>query len=203
MFYLNWEFTLIALAVAPLLFAQVYTLTRRIKNAARAVRKKESEIVSVLEEALTSIRIVKAFASEKFEEERLEKEALESMDIALKARSIKASLSPAVDIIVACGTCIVLWYGARLVMTGELTSGALVVFLLYLGKMYKPMRDLSKMTGTMSKGGVAFERIHEVLESEGGIRDRRHARQATGFKGAIAFDRVSFGYSSDQRILED
>src|SRR5438309_6944257 len=126
MLYLNWRFTLIALAVAPLLFVQVYTLTRRIKNAARAVRKKESEIVSVIEEALSSIRVVKAFASEGYEERRLERKTRESMDVALKARSIKASLSPAVDIIVAAGTCVVLWYGARLVMTGQLTSGALV-----------------------------------------------------------------------------
>jgi subfamily B ATP-binding cassette protein MsbA len=65
------------------------------------------------------------------------------------------------------------------------------------------MRDLSKMTDTVSKAGVAFERIREVLETEGGIRDRRHARQAKAFKGAIAFDHVSFGYSPDQKILED
>jgi ATP-binding cassette subfamily B protein len=205
MFYLNWEFTLIALAVAPLLFAQIYTLTRRIKNAARAVRKKESEIVSVLEEALSSIRVVKAFASEKFEEERLEKEALESLDMALKARSIKARLSPAVDIIVACGTCIVLWYGARMVMAGELTSGELVVFLLYLGKMYKPMRDLSKMTDTISKASIGAERIREVIEveTERGVQKNRHASRAPAFKGAIEFDHVSFAYQERAAVLDD
>ena len=104
-------------------------------------------------------------------------------------------LSPVVEIIVATGTCLMLWYGARLVLAGQLTAGALVVFLLYLGKMYKPMRDLSKMTDTVSKAGVGFERIREVLETEGGVRDRRHARQAPGFKGAIEFDHVSFGYT--------
>ena len=96
-----------------------------------------------------------------------------------------------------------LWYGARLVLAGQLTAGALVVFLLYLGKMYKPMRDLSKMTDTVSKAGVGFERIREVLETEGGVRDRRHARTAPAFKGAIEFDHVSFGYSPDQSILDD
>src|SRR5262245_35955702 len=70
MVYLNWQFALIALAVAPLLFFQVYTLTRRIKSAARAVRKKESEVLSVVEEALSSIRVIKAFASESYEEKR-------------------------------------------------------------------------------------------------------------------------------------
>lgn len=205
MFYLNWRFTLIALAVAPLLFAQVYTLTHKIKRAARAVRQKEGEIVSVIEEALSSIRVVKAFATESYEERRLEKETLESMNIALKARSIKASLSPAVDIIVACGTCVVLWYGARLVIGGGLTAGELVVFLLYLGKMYKPMRDLSKMTDTISKASVGAERIREIIgvEPERRLSEIRRARPAPVFKGRIEFDNVSFRYQDRGSVLEE
>lgn len=205
MFYLNWQFTLIALAVAPLLFIQVYTLTHKIKRAARAVRQKEGEIVSVIEEALSSIRVVKAFATESYEERRLEKETLESMNIALRARSIKASLSPAVDIIVACGTCVVLWYGARLVMSGGLTAGELVVFLLYLGKMYKPMRDLSKMTDTISKASVGAERIREIIgvEPERRLSEIPHRRQAPAFKGRIEFDNVSFRYQDRGSVLEE
>jgi ATP-binding cassette subfamily B protein len=90
-----------------------------------------------------------------------------------------------------------------MVLAGRLTAGALVVFLLYLGKMYKPMRDLSKMTDTVSRAGVAFERIREVLDTEGGVRDRPHARTAKGFTGAIAFEHVSFGYQPDRPILDD
>ena len=71
-----------------------------------------------------------------------------------------------------------LWYGARLVMAGALTPGALVVFLLYLGKMYKPMRDLSKMTDTVSRAAVSLERIREVLDTESGVRNVAHARKA-------------------------
>jgi ATP-binding cassette, subfamily B, bacterial len=109
MFYLNWRFTLIALLVAPVLFVEVYSLTRRIKSAARDLRKKESEIVSVVEESLSSIRVVKAFAREDYEEKRLDHESRASMEIALRARSIKARLSPVVEVIVAVGTVIVLW----------------------------------------------------------------------------------------------
>src|SRR5262249_8609369 len=101
MFYMNWRFTLIALSVAPVLGLVVYTYTRRIKKAARAVRKKEGEIASVIQEVLTSIRVVKAFAREDYEQHRLEEESLESVEIALRARSLKAKLSPIVDIIVA------------------------------------------------------------------------------------------------------
>src|ERR1700694_2415467 len=77
MFYLNWRFTLIALSVAPVLFVVVYSFTRRITQASRAVRKKESELVSVVEEVLTSVRVVKAFAREDYEVKRLEEQSLE------------------------------------------------------------------------------------------------------------------------------
>jgi len=203
MFYLNWQFTLIALAVAPGLFWVVYHYTRRIKQASRAVRRKEGDVVSVLEEVLSSIRVVKAFAREDYEQERFEKESLESVERALEARSVKAKLAPLVEVIVACGTCLVLWYGARLVISGGLTSGELLVFLLYLGKMYKPMRELSKMTDTISKADVGWERIREVLENEMQVRDVRGAKAAPRLKGEIEFDKVSFSYDGNGRVLQD
>jgi ATP-binding cassette, subfamily B, bacterial len=203
MFYLNWRFTLIALLVAPVLFVEVYSLTRRIKSAARDLRKKESEIVSVVEESLSSIRVVKAFAREDYEEKRLDRESRASMEIALRARSIKARLSPVVEVIVAVGTAIVLWYGARLALAGELTAGALVVFLLYLGKLYKPMRDLSKMADVVSKAMVGAERIKEVIQAEREARDLPGARQAHKFKGEVTFDRITFGYQDERPVLKD
>jgi ATP-binding cassette subfamily B protein len=203
MFYLNWEFTLIALMVAPGLFLVVYHFTHRIKKASRAVRRKEGEVVNVLEEVLSSIRVVKAFAREDFEQKRFEQHSLKSVEAALEARSIKAKLPPIVEIIVACGTCLVLWYGARLVLTGALTPGELLVFLLYLGKMYKPMRELSKMTDTISKASVGWERIREVLENEMQVRDLPGAKRAPRFKGRIEFDHVDFSYNGGQAVLRD
>ena len=203
MFYLNWRFTLIALSVAPVLFVVVYSFTRRIKQASRAVRKKEGEVVSVVQEVLSSIRVVKAFSREDYEQERFEKQSLESVETALRARSLKAKLAPIVQVVVAVGTSLVLWYGVHLVMVGEMTSGSLLVFLLYLGKMYKPMRELSKMTDSLSKTAVGYERIQEVLETERDVRNMRGARSAADFKGAIAFSHVKFGYGDDDQILRD
>ena len=203
MFYLNWQFTLIALLVAPGLFLVVYHYTHRIKKASRAMRRKEGEVVSVLEEMLSSIRVVKAFAREDYEQRRFEQESRESVEAALLARNVKAKLPPIVEIIVACGTCLVLWYGARLVLTGGLTSGELLVFLLYLGKMYKPMRELSKMTDTISKASVGWERIREVLENETQVRDLPGAKPAPRFKGKIEFDHVQFSYDSNQPVIRD
>src|SRR5437660_10705274 len=105
--------------------------------------------------------------------------------------------------IVACVTCLVLCDGARVVLTGTLTSGELLVFLLYLGKMYKPMRELSKMTDTISKASVGWERIREVLENETQIRDLPGAKPAPRFKGKIEFDHVKFAYDGNQRVLDD
>jgi len=203
MFYLNWRFTLIALSVAPVLFLVVYTYTRRIKQASREVRKKEGEIVSVIEEVLSSIRVVKAFAREDYERRRLEEESLESVEIGLRARGLKAKLSPLVDIIVAVGTCLVLWFGARLVLSGSLSPGSLVVFILYLGKMYKPMQELSKMTDTYSKALVGYERIQEVLETDKEVKDAPRAIRAPRFKGKIEFEHVDFYYTPENPILKD
>src|SRR5690349_25039855 len=203
MFYLDWRFTLIALSITPFLFVVVFTYTRRIKQASRALRKKEGEVISVVAEVLNSIRVVKAFAREDYEEERLAQRSLENVETALKARSLKAKLAPVVQVIVAVGTCLVLWYGTNLVLTGQMTTGSLLVFLLYLGKMYKPMRDLSKMTDTMSKAAVGYERIHEVIETENEVRNLPGARKAPNLKGEIEFDHVSFGYDKAYPTLTD
>jgi len=203
MFYLNWRFTLIALSITPFLFAVVYTYTRRIKQASRALRKKEGEVVSVVAEVLGSIRVVKAFAREDYEEARLAQQSLENVEIALRARSLKAKLAPVVQVIVAVGTCLVLWYGVNLVLTEQMTSGSLLVFLLYLGKMYKPMRDLSKMTDTMSKAAVGYERIHAVIETENEVRNLPGAKKAPDLKGAIEFEHVDFGYDKRYPTLTD
>ena len=203
MLYINWRFTLIALSIAPALFVVVYTFTRRIKQASRAVRKKESELVSVVQEVLTSVRVVKAFAREDFEVSRFESQSLENVETALRARSIKAKLSPIVEVLIAIGTCLVLGYGARLALRGELSTGILIVFLLYLGRMYKPMRELSKMSDAVSKAIVGFERIQEVLQVEARVRDLPRARRASRFKGKIEFEHVTFAYDEKPPVLKD
>jgi subfamily B ATP-binding cassette protein MsbA len=188
---MNWRFTLIELSVAPPLFVVVYTYTRRIKKASRDVRKKEGEIVSVIQEVLTSIRVVKAFAREDYEQKRLEEESLESVEIALKARGLTV------------GTSLVLWFGAHMVLSGGLSAGSLIVFIFYLEKMYKPMQELSKMTDAYSKATVGYERIMDVLQTKRDVRDLPGARPAPRFHGRIEFDNVTFGYEPGQAVLRD
>ena len=203
MFHLNWRFTLIALSVAPLLFAVTYSYTRRSKKAAREVRKKESEIVSRLQEVLSSIGLVKALAREDYEQRRLEEESEQSVQIALRARSLKARLSPLVGLLVAAGTALVLWFGGRLVLAGTLSAGSLIVFIWYLGKMYKPMQDFAKMMDTYSKAAVGYERIREIFDTEPQVRDLPSALPAPRLRGEIEFDHVCFSYAPGQPVLKD
>jgi subfamily B ATP-binding cassette protein MsbA len=203
MFYMNWRFTLIGLSVAPLMFLVVYFYSKRIKKASRFVKKKEGELMSGVAEVLTSIQVVQAFAREDYEDRRFDWESRQNVAAGLRARSMKAKLSPMVDILVAVGTCLVLGYGARLVMAGELSTGQLVIFIFYLGKTYKPMKDLSKMTNTVSKATISFERIQELLDIESRVRDMPGARPAPQFKGLLEFDNVSFSYDGKHQILKD
>lgn len=203
MFWVNWQFTLVALSIAPVLAAIVFTYTRRIKRASRAMRKSQGQIVSVVQEVLTSIRTVKAFARESYEIRRLEQESLASVEIAMRARSLKAKLQPAVQVVVAVGTCLVLWFGARLALAGVIDSGTLVVFVMYLSKMYKPMQQLSQMSDDYGRAAVGYERIQEVFDTRSDVADLPGARPAPRFKGRIDFQHVSFCYSPEQPILED
>ncbi len=203
MLYLNWRFSVIALCITPLLFIVAFKYKRRIKQVSRSARRKQTEMVSTIQEVFSSIRVVKAFAREEFEQRRFEKESREQVETALQARAIKARLSPIVDIIMAGGTCFVLWYGARLVLSGGLTAGALVVFMLYLRKLYSPLKDLAKMTNTFSRASVGLEAIQEVMREEEQVSDRADAIEARNLKGKIEFDHVDFGYSPERLALKD
>jgi ATP-binding cassette subfamily B protein len=202
MFYLNWRFTLIAVSVAPVLFVVIFHYTRRIKKGSREVRKKEGKMVSEIQEVLSAIHVVKAFACEEYEQVRLAEESRESIRIALRVRGLKAKLGPTVDMIVAVGTCMVLWFGGRMVLQNALSAGSLVLFIWYLGKMYKPMRDLSKILDAYAKASVGFERIREVLETDGQVKDLPGARRAPQFRGQIELQNVSFSYGPDHPILK-
>src|SRR5947207_14444353 len=110
---------------------------------------------------------------------------------------MKANLMTIVQIIVAIGTCLVLLFGTRMVLSTTLSADSLVVFILYLGKMYKPMQEISKMTDTYSKAAVGYERLREILETDPEEKDLQKDKPAQKFGEEIEYDHVSFTYSSD------
>jgi subfamily B ATP-binding cassette protein MsbA len=164
------------------------------------VRKKQSEVLSTIQEAFSSIRMVKAFGREEFEEKRFEKGSREQVQSALEARAIKSRLSPLVDIIVATGTCLILWHGARLVLSGALTSAPRGVHAL-LRKLYSPLKDLAKMMNTVSRAAVGLEAVQEVMREQEQIPDNANGFEAGNLIGRIQFEHVDFGYGPARLAL--
>ena len=168
------------------------------------MRKKEGEIVSVIQEVLSSIRVVKAFAREDYEQRRLEEESLESVEIALRARGLKAKLAPLVEIIVAVGTSLVLWFGARMVLSGSSVGGLADRLHLVSGEDVQADAGSLQDDRRLLQGGG---RIRAHSGSSGhGSRSEGSAGSAPG--AALRADGSSsstsiFGYERGQPVLKD
>jgi subfamily B ATP-binding cassette protein MsbA len=203
MFWLDWDFALIAIAATPFLLLFVARFNRAVKKATHEVRKHQAEIVSVVQEGLESVRVVKAYGREDREQENLSAVSHATVDAALKARRIKSLLSPAVAIVAAICTGIVLWRGTALVLAGVMTIGALTVFLTYLSKFFKPVQDLAKMGSTIAQTAVAIERVQAILATDTVIPERPDARDPGALKGGIEFEHVAFAYDPKAPVLKD
>ena len=125
------------------------------------------------------------------------------VNMALRARSLKAKLAPLVEVVVAFGTAMVLWAGGRLVLAGTLSAGSLIVFIWYLGKMYKPMQDFAKLSDAYSKASVGYERIREIVETASDTNDLPTGALAPRFNGKVVFEGVNFSYAHGQPILKN
>ena len=203
MFWLSWDFTLIAVAVTPFMLLLVSRFKKAVKKATHEVRKQQSKIVAVVDQGLQSRRVVKAFGRQNLEEEELSEVSKATVEAALKARRIKALLSPIVTIAVALCTGLVLFRGSALILAGAMTVGALTVFLSYLNKFFKPVQDLATMTNTIAQTAVAVDRIRAILDAETVIPERPDARDPQPLSGEVVFENVAFGYNADAQVLRD
>jgi ATP-binding cassette subfamily B protein len=203
LFYLSWQLTLIALAVVPILFAIVYSYTRRVKKASREVRKQEGKMISVVQEVLSSIRVVKAFSREEYEVHRLEGESLETVEASLRARTLKAKLVPIVNIVTALGTCAVLYFGGKLALDSNMTGGKIYIFIAYIVSMYKPMQDISKIMDSYSKADIGWERIQEIIGNTNEMFDVPGAIALPKVQGLIKLENVAFSYDGVHPVLDD
>jgi len=203
MFWLNWDFTLIALGVTPFLLLFVSRFKKAVKKATHQVRKEQAEIVAVVQQALESMQAVKAFDRQDLEQEQLGEVSRATVDAALKARSIKSLLSPAVTITVAVCTAIVLWRGAYLILAGSMTVGALTVYLAYLSKFFKPVKDLATTTNAIAQAAVGVDRVRAILDTDTVIPEKANAVDAPPFRGEITFEHVAFAYDVQNPVLKD
>jgi len=203
MFWLNWDFTMIALGVTPFLLFFVSRFKKAVKKATHAVRKEQSEIVTVVQQGLESMQVIKAFDRQEMEEKELYQVSHASVDAALAARRVKSLLSPVVTITVALITAVVLWRGAFLILAGAMTVGALTVYLAYLTKFFKPVKDLATTTNAIAQAGVAVDRIRAILETDDIIPEVDAAIEPQNIKGEIIFDHVAFAYPDSPQVLTD
>ncbi len=203
MFWLDWDFTLIAVGVTPFLLLFVLRFKKAVKEVTRDVRVKQSEVVAVVQEGLGSVRAVKAFGRQDLEVRHMEEASHATVAAALRARRVKSLLSPAVGIVVALCTAIVLWKGTGLIVAGTMTAGALTVYLAYLSKFFKPVKDLASMTSAIAQTTVALERIQTILSADDIIPERPDAIELGPVRGAITFEHVAFGYGNEPLVLTD
>ena len=161
------------------------------------MRVRQSEVVAVVQEGLGSVRAIKAFGRQDLEMAHMEAASHATVEAALKARQVKSLLSPVVGVVVALCTGIVLWKGTSLIVTGAMTAGALTVYLAYLTKFFKPVKDLASMTSAIAQTTVALERIQKILDADDIIPERADATDPGRVKGEITFEHVAFGYADE------
>ena len=203
MFWLNWDFTLIIVAVTPFMLLLASRFKKVVKKATREVRKQQSNMVAVVQQGLESMRVVKAFGRQELEQEELGEVSRATVDAALKARKVKALLSPMVAIIVSLCTAVVLWRGSSLILAGTMTAGALTVFLSYLTKFFKPVKDLATITNQIAQTAVGVERIRGILDADMIIPEHPDACEPPqNLRGEIVFDQVAFAYDSETPVLK-
>ncbi len=203
MLWMDWQLTLVALAVVPLLYLLSFRFSSKVEVLTKTKRTKESEVASIVQEAMTSMAVIQAFAQEKQEKKRFAKESGESLKAELRKIRFARAFGRAVQVITAIGTALVVWYGARRVLTGELTPGDLIVFTAYMKDLYRPISKLSELIMDVTSSLVCGERIAEILETTVTVRNTPDAVKALPFRGEVCFERVTFGYNPGEPVLQD
>jgi len=201
MFALNWNLSLIVLATLPVLFYTLSSLYRKIKTSAKSQRRSEGRMVSRISEILMAVSVVQAFGRERYEEDRFETESGQTLEDSIRTARVEASATRTVEIITAVGTWAVILLGCLQVLEGRMTPGDILIFASYTTNLYKPIRGLARLSARASKAMVSAERIAEILEIEPEIQDSAQAVEASGLKGEIIFENVSFDYGNGKSLL--
>jgi ATP-binding cassette subfamily B protein len=202
MFWLNWELALLSMCVVPFFGLTSARLGKRIHQTAKKQREREGEMAATATEAIAGVDVVKTLSLEEVFQEGFAGTSEKSHKQDVKGTKLSASLERSVEILIAVGTGLVLWQGARLVLKGALSPGDLIVFLAYLRRAFRPARDFAKYTQRLAKAAAAGDRVLDLLEETPEVQDGPDAVAAPAFRGAVALEGVSFGYRDGQRVLE-
>jgi ATP-binding cassette subfamily B protein len=197
MLWMSPSLTALALFTVPFLFLAVKRYRQALIERMRVVRAKEGAIASVIQEAVTGIRAVKIFAREKDEIDRFRKESRDSLSASVDSSLIEAKFGILLGIVGGVGSALVIYFGTRQVLVGNLSVGGLTVFVSYLGLFLSPLWALSRQVNQIGKSLVSGERIIDLLSAEPTVKDSPNARPAPALEGRVAFEDVHFVYDDE------
>ncbi len=196
MFYTSWKLTLVVLVVFPLLIWGSYQFKESVRKSYEKVRNHIATMNTFLQERISGMRIVQIFNAEVHEAEKFRQINRDYTSANLKAIFAYAIFFPVVDIISALSLGLMVWYGARGVLSDEVTVGTLVAFPLYISMLYRPIRMLADKFNSLQMGLIAAERVFKLLENDDRVQNSGSLAPER-LRGKVEFDNVHFSYSDD------
>jgi ATP-binding cassette subfamily B protein len=202
LFPMDPALTVAALTVVPVLFALISSFNKKIVSISTEARERESRVYSLVQWTMSAIKIVQAFTREDDEHRRFLGASRESLKWSLRLYSWQTLYSGVVNLTIAAGTALVVYVGARAVMTGTLSLGQLLVFISYLAQLYTPINQITQSWGMIAGARVGARRVFEVLETEPDLPSGTRLFPPEGARGAIAWREVSFRYQPQMPVLD-
>jgi ATP-binding cassette subfamily B protein len=199
---LDWQISLIALGVIPLLFWLASSSRRYLRRGWLEVKDLDASALSVIQSALGSIRLVKAFVREDHEEARFLRQASLSLRSQVRVALLGGAIDVLVGLVIAIGTAGVLFIGARHVQAGHITLGDLLLLMTYLTQLYSPLESISKRAATIQSSLASAERTLAILDASAEVPESPHARRVARAQGSLSLRDVSFAYRG-KSVLED
>jgi ATP-binding cassette subfamily B protein len=203
MLHMDWQLTVVALAICPLIFFGISLMGRRITAVAVDARHKESQLYSVTQRGIAAIRVIQAFTTEEEEARRFAISSGESLRANLRLYVLQTVYSSVINVVVAGGTALVLWVGAAHVLAGTLTIGQVLVFTTYLASLYAPINSVSQTIGMVQGAAAGARRVLEILHTTPDLADGRRAIDPTSLHGEVRFENVAFEYVPGRPVLHD
>ena len=198
---IDLQLALVSLAVVPVLFLWLRYYTRRMKPGARRAKDMESAMVQRLHESITSIRLVKSYAREDYEQERFATAASRALTARLAATKQESLFATVVTTLTVAGTSLVVLIGGLAVLHGRISLGTLLLLIAYLGYVYGPLSAIANTTGALQQAVASARRVRETFELTTEPVDAPGAVVAQRFRGEVTFDHVTFAYDDGRAVL--
>lgn len=203
MIYLDWKLFLVTFGTFPFVLGFIDIFGKRIRKSGSRIQEAAADITSVLQETVSSARVIKSFVRENYEVARFDKENMNNFRANMKNAQLMATLTPTIEFVAAIGVTIILWYGGNSVINGEITAGSLVAFLTYAVNISNPIKRLSRVIGNIQKALAAAQRVFDVLDLPETIKDAENARLLPPAKGQVSFKNVSFSYNPGEQVISN